>query len=77
MPYKRLCSYRDYSMAGLAHAVLVKHGLHPMPLDESAHVFIAGANQFYDIRVPIDEYHHGAKILRDIGLGNDVAQSDG
>ncbi len=67
MTDKRLCSIREMTEAGTVHSLLQSHGLHPLPLDTSSHIFVAGADLWYHVEVPEAEMKDGRLILTACG----------
>ena len=67
--YRKVCLIPEMADAGMVHNQLEAYGLHPLPLNISAHVTIAGADQYYYIELPEEEIEKGQKVLSDIGKG--------
>ncbi len=68
--FKRFAQVRTFPEAGHIRSVLVENGFHPPPVDASAHVTIAGADQVYYVELPEDELAAALHFLRDAGLDN-------
>ncbi len=49
------------------HSYLRGHGFHPLPLNTSAHINLAGAELWYYIEVPVEEAKEAKQLLIDIG----------
>jgi hypothetical protein len=62
-----ISSIRDQAVAGMIEELLRESGLHPVPSNTSAHVSVAGAEQWYDIRVPKDEESKAREIIKSAG----------
>jgi hypothetical protein len=67
---RRLCSARALPVAEMMHQLLVSRGLHPRPIDASAHVSVAGAEQWHDLWIPVEEEEDARQILTDGGYGD-------
>jgi hypothetical protein len=70
--YRRICLISDFSVAGTVHSLFESYGLHPLPLNTSAHVSVAGADQCYYIELPEEEIKKGQEILIGCGREKDI-----
>jgi Flp pilus assembly CpaF family ATPase len=70
----RLCSFRDQAVAGMIENLLRSRGLHPIPTNTSGYVFVAGANQWYDIKIPEEEEKIAREIITEAGHGNALSK---
>jgi hypothetical protein len=64
---KRIASFADYSLAGLAVTQLKDIGLSPLPIDTASHVTVAGADPFYYIEVDENETDRAREALIELG----------
>ncbi len=51
----------------MMYTLLEGRGLHPRPLDASAHISVAGADLWYYLYVPMDEAEEARRILIEFG----------
>ena len=70
--YTRICSAITTSKAGEIQSILEQNGFHPLPVQASPHVFLAGADQAYYVEVPDSEAGEAKKFLTGIGYGQDL-----
>lgn len=70
----RLCSFRDQAITGMIENLLRSRGLHPVPINTSGHVFVAGVNQWYDIKISEEEEKIAREIITEAGHGNALAK---
>jgi hypothetical protein len=54
--------------AGEIHSALESGGFHPAPIDYSAHISVAGAEQGYHVEVPRPEAPAACEFLRQEGF---------
>jgi hypothetical protein len=66
--FTKVCFHRDLATAEMIRNLLEARGLHPMKLDYSAHVSVAGAEQGYFIEVPNQEVDQARAVLTDSNL---------
>ena len=71
----RLCACRNQAIAAMIEDLLRSNGIHPRPLDISAHISVAGASQWYDLWVPAEEEDRARDILTASGHGEFLASS--
>ena len=64
---KRIASFPDYSLAGLAVTQLRDLGLSPLEVDTASHISVAGADQFYYVEVNEIEIDQARKALIELG----------
>ena len=61
----RIAFTQDLAQALGAYELLKAEGMRVMPIDESAHIYIAGATQGYWIEVHPEDAERAVAILRD------------
>jgi hypothetical protein len=61
--FAKVCFHRDFAAAEMIRNLLEENGLHPMKLDYSAHVSLAGAEQGYFVEVPKQEVDLAKAVL--------------
>ena len=66
--FKKVCFHRDLAGAEMIRNLLEENGFHPMKLDYSAHISVAGAEQGYFIEVPKQEADRAKAVLADNNL---------
>lgn len=67
--FVRIAFLRTLAEAQRIQSLLESEGLHPVPIDSSAHVTVAGAEQGYHLEVPRREVEAAREILEREGLG--------
>ena len=60
--------------AGQIQALLESEGFHPMPINSSAHVTVAGAEQGYHVEIPAAEAEAASALLERAGFGQCLAE---
>lgn len=70
----RLCSFQDQAIAGMIENLLRSRGLHPIPINTSGHIFVAGAGQWYDLKIPEEEEKIAREIIIEAGYENDLVK---
>ncbi len=68
----RIAAFKDYASAGMIHEILTSKGRHPRLIDTSAHISIAGADQYYYLYVPQNEMDNATKILIEFGYEENI-----
>jgi hypothetical protein len=61
--FTKVCFHPNSAAAEMIRNLLEEDGLHPMKLDYSAHVSVAGAEQGYFIEVPKQEADRAKAVL--------------
>ena len=64
---KKIASFPDYSLAGLAVSQLRDYGLSPLDVENASHISVAGADQFYYVEVNETEIDQARKALIELG----------
>jgi hypothetical protein len=67
---KDIYASRNSAEAGMVISLLKSNGFNPLELDTSSHVGFAGADQFYYVRIPINEYKEAKVFLAKQGFNN-------
>ena len=67
--FVKIALVRDLGEAGRIGSLLESEGFHPMPVDASAHVTVAGAEQGYHLEVPEAEAEAARAFLEGKGFG--------
>jgi hypothetical protein len=67
--------HREFAAAEMIRNLLEENGLHPMKLDYSAHLSIAGAEQGYFIEIPKQEVDLAKTILSENNLGKYIVEN--
>ena len=70
--YTRICSAITMSRADEIQSILEENGLHPLPVQASGHIFLAGADQAYFVEVPESEAEEARRFLTGVGYGQDL-----
>jgi len=68
----RIAYARDFAEAGRIQSLLESRGFHPMAIDSSSHVTVAGAEQGYHVEVPRHEATAATTFLKKEGLGRSL-----
>lgn len=69
----RIAFTRSLAEAGRIQSLLESRGFHPMPVDSSSHVSVAGAELGYHVEIPRREARSACAFLKQAGLGNCLA----
>ena len=70
--YVAVARFDNAALAGLLVSVLADVGFHPAPVEESAHVQLAGVDRFFVVEVPPEERATVLGFLRENGYANHV-----
>jgi len=68
--FVRIAFVRNFSEAGRIQSLLESEGFHPMPVDSSSHITVAGAEQGYHVEIPETEAEAARAFLEKKGFGN-------
>ena len=72
----RIAYTRNQIEAGELHSVLVSGGFHPMPIEYSAHINVAGAEHGYYLEVPRREAADAREQLEALGFARLLVRAD-
>ncbi len=61
--FKKIYAFKNSAEAGMLISLLKSNGFHPLDLQTSAHVSMAGADTFYYVQVPEKEYESIKNLL--------------
>ena len=65
--FKRIYAFRYGAEAGTIISLLKNNGYHPLDLQLSPHVGTAGADIYYYVQVPEEEYESAKQFLITLG----------
>ena len=66
--FKEIYATRDYGEAVTTISLLMASGFHPLELQTSSHVSIAGADVYYYVQVSDEESESAKEFLKDAGF---------
>ena len=71
--HKRICSFQNQAIACMVESMLRDVGFHPEPVALAGHISVAGAEQWYYLRVPVDEITAAREYLTDTGYESSLS----
>lgn len=60
---KKIYACRNTAEAGMLISLLKENGFNPLELQTASHISIAGANIYYYVQIPKEEYEEAKKFL--------------
>ena len=70
----RLCSFQNQAIGGMIDNLLQSRGLHPISIYTS-NVVVAGADLWYELKIPEEEEKIARKIVIEAGYENALAKT--